>query len=120
MTSAVVLAAAAYTATHATSDQNGRGIRAIDISINMTAVPGTDTVTPHIQGKAADGTYYDILVGTAISTISETILRVGENITSVANLAANAQIPDIWRINFVHSAATSFTYNACANMKNEF
>ena len=116
----VIQASGVFAATHATPDQGGAGFRGLHLSINMTVVPGVDTVTPHIQGKDAMGNYYDILVGPAIVAIGDTILRVGEGILAAANAAATDILPDVWRVNFVHSAGTNFTYEVSVNLKADF
>ncbi len=122
MTQAVVLASAVRAATTVSPDMSSVGSKALHLSINVTAVPGTDTVTPKIQGKDALGNYYDILAGAAISavTTNPVVLKIGPGITPAANLAVADILPDIWRVVFTHSAASNFTYTACSNLKAEY
>ena len=62
-----VLAAAVRAATNVSDDQNNLYGRGAHVAINMGSVPGTDTVTFHIEGKnPATGYYYPILSSTAI------------------------------------------------------
>ena len=116
----ILEASAVFTGTQATPDQGGTGFRGLHLSVNMTAVPGVVTVTPHIQGKDAMGNYYDILVGPAIVAIGLTILKVGEGILAAANAVAQDILPDVWRVNFVQSGAGNFTYEVAATLKADF
>ena len=103
-------------ATVASADQvNEGGHRGVILFIDMTVVPGVDTVTFTIQGKSAlSAEYYTILASAALVAAGNTVLRVFPLSTVTANLAANDQLAALWRVNAVHSAATNFTYSVNA------
>lgn len=62
-----VLVAAVRAASNVSDDQNNLYGRGAHVAINMGSVPGTDTVTFHIEGKnPATGYYYTILTSAAI------------------------------------------------------
>lgn len=83
--------------------------------INMTVVPGVDTVTFTIQGKDSLGNYYTLLASTAIVATGITVLKICPGITASANAAAADELPDMYRILCTHSAASDFNYTAAEN-----
>lgn len=111
----VLLVSAARTATTNTADIVRTSETGIHVLIKVTAVPGADTITPKIQGKDFQGTYYDLLIGAPISTTGTTVLKVGPDIGAVTNGSAADIIPDIYRVVITHSAGTSFTYAVTIN-----
>jgi hypothetical protein len=108
----VIAPSAIRTADHAVPVVNTQG-KACHLVIDMTAVPGVETVTVTIQGKdPASGKLYTILASTALVAVATTILKVGPGLTAAANLVANDVLPHDLVIDFNHSAAGSFTYSA--------
>jgi hypothetical protein len=91
--------------------------KGVIIYVNVTAVPGVDTVTPKIQGQDAFGNFYDILVGTAISTTTTQILTVYPGIAVSANVSASTLLSCSWRVVMTHSAGSNFTYTVSACVK---
>lgn len=79
--------------------------------INVTVVTGGTTVTPKIQGKDKNGTYYDILVGTAISSTGTTVMTVYPGIVPLTNQTASDILPLIYRVYMTHSSTGSYTYS---------
>lgn len=74
----------------------------IDVS---TATSGS--VTPSIQGfDPASETWYTILTGAAISTVSTVVLKVGPAFAASANVSVPDMLPSKWRV-FVDAAATT-------------
>ena len=87
----------------------------LTVVLDVTAVPGVDTVTPIIEGKdALSGKYYTVLQGTAMAATGTQVLTVAQGIAATANVSANALIPRIYRMRVIHSAGTSFTYSLSA------
>jgi hypothetical protein len=112
-----VLASAARTTTTNSADQKNTDYRGVHVVVDITAVPGVETVTPKIQGKdALSGKYYDILVGAAQVATGTVILKVAPGLLAAANTVANDALPIDWRIVMTHSAAGSFTYSVGANL----
>lgn len=96
-------------------NQNHRGVHVI---VDVTAVPGVDTVTFTIQGQdSVSGEWYDILASTAISATGTTVLRVYPGLTEAANEVESDFLPAIWRVSVDHSAATDFDYSVGANLE---
>jgi hypothetical protein len=88
------------------------GALSITAVLDVTAVPGTDTVQLVIEGKdPASGKYYTLLQGAARSTIGTDVLTVAPGITVTANQSAAAVIPPVYRARVVHSAGSNFTYS---------
>lgn len=113
--SVTLLASAVRAATNNTADQTNLNHRGVSVTIDVTAVPGVDTVTPKIQGKdELSGKYYDIVVGAAIVAQSTVVLKVCPGITPAANVAVADMLPKIWRVVLTHSAASNFTYSVGA------
>lgn len=81
--------------------------------VDLTTVPGVDTVTVTIQGRdPVSGKLYTILASAALSAQATTVLKVGPGLPVAANLSANDVLPDDIQITFTHSAGTNFTYSA--------
>ena len=75
------------------------------IIINVSARTG-GSITPSIQGyDPASGTWYTILTGTAISSVSQQVLQVGPNFAASANVSANTILPSLWRVMLTSSSA---------------
>ena len=82
------------------------------VVLNLTAVPGVDTVQPIIEGKdRISGAYYTILQGAAQPTAGTYVLTVLPGIAVTANASASDSLPDTYRVRVVHSAASNFTYS---------
>lgn len=112
-----ILASAVRAATNNSADQTNLVGRGVHVVIDVTAVPGVDTVTPKIQGKdELSGQYYDILTGAAISGVSTVVLKVYPGITVAANVSASDILPKTWRVVMTHSAGTNFTYSVGASL----
>lgn len=80
--------------------------------LNVTAVPGVDTVQLVIEGKdPVSGVYYTILSSTARVAAGTDVLRVLPGIAVTANQTASDVLPDTYRARVVHSAGTNFTYS---------
>lgn len=81
--------------------------------LDVTVVPGVDTVQLTIEGKdPVSGKYYTILTAAARSTTGTDVLSVQPGGPVTANIAANASLPDVYRVRVIHSAGTNFTYSA--------
>lgn len=105
--------AATRTATFVGDDNKkvagGHGCKAV---LNLTAVPGTDTVTVVIEGKdSVSGVYYPILTGAAQAAAGAFVLTVFPGVAVTANVSASDVLPDTYRARVVHSAGSSFTYS---------
>lgn len=112
----IVLASAARTAAVNSSDYLNFGHRGIHLVIDATAETGTAEVTVTIQGKDANGIYYDVLVGTAITATGTTVLKVYPGISPSANSSANDVLPPIWRVKVTVADSDSLTYSVGANL----
>lgn len=113
----VVLASTARTSdTNSDSQKNDRhkgGHFVIDVS-SITSAPD---ITPRVQGfdPVADE-WYDILVGSSITTTGTTVLKVYPGIEPSANGAANDILPQRWRVRVVHANTDSITYSVAATL----
>ncbi len=107
----ILLNSAVRAATLTGVDRLNRSARGIVLIVDVTAVPGIDTVTPKIQGKdPASGKYYDILVGAVIVAGSTVVLRIYPGLVAAANLTVSDILPRDWRFVMTHSAGSNFTY----------
>lgn len=104
-------------ATNSSVIQKNYRSRGLHLVIDMTVVPGVDTVTPKIEGyDALSGKYYDLLVGTALVATGTVVLKIYPGIAASANASASDILPDAWRVTMTHSAATNFTYSVAASL----
>ncbi len=107
-----LLASAVRNATQTLADILGCKARGVTLTLDLTAVPGVDTVQLVIEGKdPASGKYYTIAQTAARSTTGTDTLVVYPGIAAVANARVNDVIPPNWRARVVHSAGTNFTYS---------
>lgn len=112
-----VLASAVRAANNDSGEQGNNACRGVDVVIDMTVVPGVNTVTFTVEGKdAASGKWYPLLVSAALVATGTVVLHIYPGATVTANLSANANLPRSWRVRAVHSAATNFTYSVGANL----
>lgn len=87
------------------------------VIIDVTVVPGIDTITPKIEGvDPTSGQYYDILVGVPIISTGVTVLKICPGIYGSPNMQANDMLPTTWRVTLTHSASTNFTYSVGAHL----
>lgn len=110
-----VLASAVQTAaTVNTSDQINASWAGAQVTINVSAYT-SGNYTPHIQAKdPVSGTYYDVLVGPAISATGITILKVRPGIAVVSNGSAADMLPQTWRVQLIGLSTPSMTLSVGA------
>lgn len=112
-----VLASAVRAATNNSDNQINEHGRGAIIFIDMTAVPGVDTVTFTVEGyDPITQKYYTILATTALVAVATTVLKIYPGLTAAANLVANDVLPRAWRVRATHSAGTNFTYAVSATL----
>jgi hypothetical protein len=111
--SKTLLPSAARTTTQTTADQRNDG-SSLRIRTKVTAVSGSFSIVPKVQRKNPDGTYTDVLLDAAITTVSESVLEVGPGLATTANASANALIGGPYRVIVTHGTADSGTYSVTA------
>jgi len=88
------------------------GMRGIKAFLDVTAVPGIDTVQLVIEAKdALSGKYVALLSAAARVATGTDMLTVYPGVAVTANVSASDVVPDIYRARVIHSAGTSFTYS---------
>lgn len=111
-----ILTSAVRAATLTGQDINNDQYSGVTVILDITAVPGTDTVTVAVQGKdQASGKYYTLLTGAAEVGTGTKTYKVYPGITAATNAAVSDMLPSIWRITVTHSAASNFTYSVGYN-----
>lgn len=106
------LASAVKAATQTLADQTNRSHKGIQVTLDVTVVPGTDTVTLSIQRKdPTSGKYSTILAAAARVATGTDVLTVYPSIPDEANLRQAQVLPDTFRLLVTHSAASNFTYS---------
>lgn len=110
-----LLASAARTTTQTIADTPNLGHGGLHLIVDVTSA-GTGSITPKIQGKDANGVYYDLLVGSAITTNGTNVLKLYPGITAVPNGAAADVLPPVWRVVVTANNANSVTYSVGANL----
>jgi len=107
-----IFASAARTATVNGQDMSNDAYKCVVVVLDITVVPGGDTVTLTIQGKdVLSGKYYTLLAGSAEAGTATKTYSVCPGITVTANVSAAQVLPQTWRAIVTHSAAGSFTYS---------
>lgn len=110
-----VLPAATITAATVNSDDQNNNFYSCGQFIVYVSTATTGNYTPHIQGKnPISGLYYDILVGSAISTTGTTVLKVCPGIGVVANGSAADIIPKTWRVQLIGASTPNMLVSVYA------
>lgn len=115
VTEATALASAVRAATNASADlTNFNGTGAI-VTLDITVVPGVDTVQLVVEGKdAVSGKYYTLVQDAAQAGAVTRVAQVHPGVGAAAggiSVSASFVLPRVWRVRVVHSAATNFTYS---------
>lgn len=85
------------------------------IIVNVSARTG-GSIVPSIEGyDPASGTWYTILTGTSMSSVSQQVLLVGPNFAATANVSVNNMLPATWRVTLTSSSA-NLTASVGANV----
>lgn len=64
------------------------------------------SITPSVEGyDPASATWYTILTGAAISSVSKVVLQVGPNFAATANISVNTILPATWRVTLTSASA---------------
>lgn len=109
-----VAASAARTSTFTQADQTNTGYTGIRFMVNVTVISGAG-ITPKLQGKdPVSAAYFDVLVGSVITTTGMNVLKVEPGIGQVANGAAADHLPLTWRVVVTHGDGASVTYSVGA------
>lgn len=88
------------------------GLVGVKVTLDVTVVPGVDTVQLVIEHKdVVSGKYVQILAAAARAGAGTDVLTVYPGIAVAANVSASDVIGDVYRVRVVHSAATAFTYS---------
>jgi hypothetical protein len=111
----IVLPSAARTTTQTSDDLPSGGRGAMHLIVDVTSA-GTGSITPKVQGKDGNGIYYDILVGTAITSTGTNVLKIGRGMTPVASAVATDQLPLYFRVILTANNANSMTYSVGVNL----
>jgi hypothetical protein len=83
--------------------------------IDADADPAAASITPHIEGyDPTTGSWYTILTGSAIASVSTVVLRAFPGATAAANLVANDYLPDRIRFRMAVADTDSITYQVGA------
>ena len=114
--SQAILPSAARTASPGASgvvyEQNGDDYVGVSLLIDASAVTSTPSLTVSIEAyDEASGTWFQLLAGAAIATISKAILQVGPDVPTAANVSRQMRLPRRWRVVATHGNANSITYS---------
>lgn len=107
----VLLPSAARTTTQTIKVSTPLGLRCGHIIINASSYTA-GSLTPKIQGfDAGANEYYDILTGSAITSIGRTVLKICPGITPIANSSSSDMLPLNWQLVLTAGTADSITYS---------
>lgn len=109
----ILTVAAGHAGTYNSDDQFNQYGKGLLVLLSLTKTSGTISVVPHIQGKIG-ATYYDILVGAAITDTLATprLFRIAPYLTASANLIAADALPASWRVQLVSATGSSPVFEA--------
>jgi len=112
-----VLASAARTANTNSADFTNFNARGLHLNIDVSAIAATPSIVPTIQGKdPVSGNYYNLLVGPALTAVSNITMIVYPGIIESAGFKASLPLPRTWRVNMVHADADSITYSVTGSL----
>lgn len=114
--SQVVIESQPITATiHSASISNTPPLTHGQIIVDVSARTG-GSITPSVEGyDPASASWYTILTGAAISSVSKVVLQVGPNFAATANVSVNTILPSTWRVTLT-SASANLTASVGANL----
>lgn len=113
----ILLPSASRTVLTVTDDQENTFYRGVQLTLDITAVPGVETLTLDIEGlDSISGAKYQILQSAAFSAIGVEVITVYPGIEVIANVQESVILPVNWRAIVTPSAAGSFTYSLAANL----
>ena len=116
-TNIVMLASAARTTATTSELITNSDYRGCHIIIDVTVEVDTATITPTIQGyDSVSGKYYTLLVGSAITAVGTTVLRIYPGLTASANVIANDILPNKFRVSMAVADTDSMTYSVSASL----
>lgn len=88
---------------------NSHGHRGLTVTLSTTVI-GTGSVTVVIEGKdKASGTYWTILSGAAVVTNTVNRYWFFPGATVAANISANDELPEVYRVRLVANNANAVT-----------
>lgn len=106
------LASAARTATTQSSDITNHNARGVALWLDLTVVPGVQTVTLSVEAKdPVSGKYSTIFTGAAEVATATRFYEVYPGVAETANVDAAVALPRTFRVSVTHSGAGSFTYS---------
>lgn len=109
------LASAARTSTTNSADQTNYNARGVMVTLNITAVPGGDTIHLRIQWRhSASGFYRNLLIDASQSAIGLRTVIVYPGVGAVADGVQTTRgfpLGRVWRVRVDHSGSGSFTYD---------
>jgi hypothetical protein len=112
-----LLASSSRSASTSSAEQTNNNANGVWVVLNITAVPGADTITLKIQGKdPTSGTYVDLLTGSAQSGIGTTEYALYPGVTETANVDVGRPLPRTWLVTVTHSGSGAFTYSVGASV----
>ena len=86
------------------------------IIINVSART-SGSITPSIEGyDPASQTWYAILTGASISSVSQTVLKVGNAFPVTTNISVSDILPEKWRVTLTKTGSISMTVSVGANL----
>lgn len=75
------------------------------------------SVTPSIEVyNPASDSWYTILTGAAISSVSTVVLKVGPAFTTASNTVVSDILPQTWRVKLTAASSTVLTASVGANL----
>lgn len=113
---AVLLASAARSTTQTSADIINYDAVGIQVLLDMSDVSAGPDVTLSIEGKAANGVYYPLLTGAAISTVSQNVYILYPSVAAVANQAVSNALPRTFRIIVTANNANDGTYSVAYSL----
>jgi hypothetical protein len=86
------------------------------ILLDVTLDPSTAEVNVELEGyDFGSDSFYTILTGAAVNSVSFNIYKIHPSIPAVAALIAQDGIPYLWRVRVVHVDVEPLTYSLSVN-----
>ena len=86
------------------------------IIVNVSART-SGSITPSIEAyDVASESWYTLLTGTAINSVSTAVLKIGPAFTASANASSSDMLPQTWRVKLTTASSTSLTASIGINV----
>lgn len=112
MSQIIAFPSAARTATVTSGNIKTLGHESVNVVFDVSSITLTPSLTLSIEAyDLASNSWRSLLSGSAVTTVSNNVYKIGPQLTASANLVLKDYVPSIIRVLVTHLDADSATYS---------